>query len=964
MVYLNQVIAQIRFQLEQLSSQNAHHEFEHLCRHLTRNRICSNILPATGPVSSAGDQGRDFETFRTFLDSASLTGNAFIGLISDNPLVFACSLQKNILSKIKSDIETIMSSGSEVSGVYYFCTTDVPVGKRHELKDWAKNTFSINLEIIDGQAISEFLAEPDAFWIAVQYLSIPEEIYPKPVKDPLEWYDKLRHSSESNLIINYAMFCDIKQAARYALNHKEKYIDLTFWIKSISAFSESTLYGLSKRASYEVIVLSIRGLRTLLGQEERVRKYLNDIHNINNSSDFNDAAIILNYCIGACFSNNLNINKDELYNWKKTLIEILEDHIIKAETPGLKCPLLEVRGFLALSPDLKETNHIDIDGAYKWWGQMIDQVEDAPLFPLESFADYLTDFIPFIGNHEQYSVLTQKTDTLLTDRQGGYIAAEKCLDRAKAFVKTGQITQALNHLHKSKIAWFTEETLESSLAVMLLISSCYEELQLLYAAKYYTFAVAFVSINSPDLDIKYILPKALIRISSVDYALGNWSGFLDFSELGLKAHGLFSSDVGDFEKNKELESVIFNSTMVKVITEIFDQDLAKCINGRMELWPFQDWLSELYPIAHSIWYDKDPSEIWECLEEQLLGRPFGDVSKTREFSWSELGISLRVLWANTYELTPIAEQFIAIFQIFLADLVNYDLCVLKTDITVSVSQDDRKRPHLNSLPSNKGRKWELVFPQKEDINNLDIVTECLALSTTILLDVTLIPSEKFFKIIENRFKEGVSSKIFVAKPYEVIYRFFITEDFFAKFERKNKNIPENQRAFTLQYNKALGWYDKPGPGYTPETSKEWISNRYRRLIIPIKYTIERLKRETPFKNTVKSLKENGWKDWHILAAINGAVLNYRVQKSNNIQEFKQEYLKLINVPETKESLSVPLSEFTEKKLRFHIQNNMLSFLNVLKLEIKQNTPDIDAINHFLANRYNYWSDDIEHDSFF
>lgn len=65
MATLAEVKAQIRFALEQLSAKNAHHEFEHLCLDLARLRICSNVLPATCPVAAGGDQGHDFETFRT-----------------------------------------------------------------------------------------------------------------------------------------------------------------------------------------------------------------------------------------------------------------------------------------------------------------------------------------------------------------------------------------------------------------------------------------------------------------------------------------------------------------------------------------------------------------------------------------------------------------------------------------------------------------------------------------------------------------------------------------------------------------------------------------------------------------------------------------------------------------------------------------------------------------------------------
>jgi hypothetical protein len=191
MASLDQVISQIRFGLEQLSSKNAHHEFEHLCRHLARARICSNILPATCPVSAGGDQGRDFETFRTYLKSTSLADSTFIGLASDKPIAFACSLEKKVKlkGKIESDVQTIISSGSKIEAVHYFCGADLEVAKRHKLKTWARDTYQLELEIYDGTAISELLADREVFWIAERYLSIPAEIFPRaPESEEDEWY--------------------------------------------------------------------------------------------------------------------------------------------------------------------------------------------------------------------------------------------------------------------------------------------------------------------------------------------------------------------------------------------------------------------------------------------------------------------------------------------------------------------------------------------------------------------------------------------------------------------------------------------------------------------------------------------------------------------------------------------------------------------------------------------------------
>src|SRR5215213_9646580 len=124
----------IRFGLSQLGAQNQHHDFEHIARHIARNRIASNILPATGPVAGRGDQGRDAETFRTYLLENPLKGSAFVGLVADKPIAFACTIQQDALPrKIQQDVETITASGIPVASIHYFTVANVRSGDRHKL---------------------------------------------------------------------------------------------------------------------------------------------------------------------------------------------------------------------------------------------------------------------------------------------------------------------------------------------------------------------------------------------------------------------------------------------------------------------------------------------------------------------------------------------------------------------------------------------------------------------------------------------------------------------------------------------------------------------------------------------------------------------------------------------------------------------------------------------------------------
>jgi hypothetical protein len=99
----------IRFALSDLSSQSAHHEFEQLCRHIAKRRIASNVIPATGPVAAGGDQGRDFETFRTYLRERLPFAIGFLALAAEDTIAFACTLQENDLpSKIRADIKLVI----------------------------------------------------------------------------------------------------------------------------------------------------------------------------------------------------------------------------------------------------------------------------------------------------------------------------------------------------------------------------------------------------------------------------------------------------------------------------------------------------------------------------------------------------------------------------------------------------------------------------------------------------------------------------------------------------------------------------------------------------------------------------------------------------------------------------------------------------------------------------------------
>jgi len=975
---LTQVIEQIRFGLEQLSARNGMYEFEHLCRHYARNRICSNILPSSGPVSAGGDQGRDFESFHTYLRQSPISNSSFVGLVSKGPIAFACTLtQKDRISqKIKSDIRTIMSSGTPVIDIHYFCTCDIPAGLRHKLIKWTRDNYEINLEIHDGQALSEHLSDCDIFWIAEEYLKIPADIYPPAPRDSEnEWYEKHNYEwkNSPNPPINFSDFFQIKDAIRFATSSTQTKQDIPFWINCLNKLISSTPYkSLKRKATYEIAVASLRGLGTLTGYEQKLREYFNNISNLDEVSELEDVTVLLEYCIGAHIRNVVKLKMDELIEWKSNIITKIQTELQKTEMPGRRCYLLEIRGFLHLLPGPRQEDPSDLAATIKCWLDLTSIANKAHSYPLERFADRLTQFVEIMENYislidsSDFRKLTHQVDKLLSKRHGGFIAAEKCRDRSMAFYKKGKIIQAIKELHVSKIKWFADETLKGSLLAILFISKCYFDLGLIFASKYYALAAAYISLNSSKEEVKYLASRALISAAECDYILGAFHGFFDFTDIGLKVHSAFPRDTDSSDSESEIKRTILHSSTIYAFAKCLAPNLLEFISERIGRWKgLEDYFKELIPEAEKAWCKKDPSEVRSNIKEQMLGNPFSDFGRKRSIAFQALGIVWNFKFNNNYILTSLSEEFIAFLQVLLADLAEIDLCLLPTKIDVDIELGTEDEAGIVPIPSNVKSSWRLTLTDIKTEKGSEMMV--FSLATWLLMQVSLLLEDKFQEQIESSFKKGLMNKVFIGQRYKKMYLESINEQDFKSVERKIKPNIKNDISFHPVIHHQMKWHGGPGPGYSKKSSKEVIENRYKNSIPVIQYTIKHLYKDPSFKRTVTLLRKDGWLDWHILTAVALAAVNYRARNELGPNapsvKYKTRFLELMNQPETDDAEFIPIVEFSKKRLRFQLYASMLSTLKSLGFEIHQQTPDLNAISIFLGKRYNYWTDDIDHPNY-
>jgi hypothetical protein len=978
MANITEVVSQIRFGLEQLSPRNAHHEFEHLCRHLARARICSNILPATGPVAAGGDQGRDFETFRTYLSASPIANSTFIGLVSSKPIGFACSLEKKgtISRKIKSDVTTIVSSGSVVDAVHFFAVANITLAIRHKLQAWAMSTHHVELEIHDGNAISELLADREVFWIAVTFLSIPAEIFPRASEsDDDRWYESVlsRWKDQKPTGKNSAEFSEIKLAARLAFLNERLRQDLPFWITLIEkTFLDSPITNLRRRAIYEVCFLNLRGLNSLEGYEGLLRDYFSTIPNLSSATDLEDARNLVSYCTGALGHGVVGLTIQEVSDWQHSLIQRIDELLKETVHPNVEASLLGLKGWMFLIIDPVTPRPFDFEMTIEWWMKLADVVDSAPMFPLQRFADNATELLELILEINpktqipaNYFQLTEKLDDLLAKRLGGFTAAENSLKRASVLHDQGRVLDAIDLLHRSKLDWYASETLREALSTMLFLSRAYMQLGLLFAAKYYALAVAFIAINNTQPSVRPYASRGLMRAATWDYILGAFCGFLNLTDIEIPIHQAHARDAGDLEKNTELHSIVFHLVMLKAISERVNPDFDHLVSTRIEKWLPKEWVDGILPEARQSLAGMDDEQLKEHLASELLGMPYDDLGPQRKVAWSALGVRWSAMWKNDYATTKEAEQFVAILQVYLVEIARHDLCLLKTSVHISLELVDSGAIEIHPIPSNSGRIWKVLLPRSgvhspADLGKTHI--DVFSAVDQILLEISLLPESGYLEIMKSLFKRGLANRIFVAHPYEAVYGEFIQQDDFNQFDRNANKNPFGEFNVPVFEHKELRWNNSPGPTYDRSSAEQALKNRYERIMPSIRYTLPRLLEVPRFRRTIANLRQKGWLDWHILTAVSGATMNERLNREFADEHDPERVTELYRgLSEEKEEWEpVPLNIFEEGVLLFCLYTNMPSTLKGLELECHQLTPDFEGIEEFLRHRYNYWTDDLPH----
>ncbi|TFV29877.1 hypothetical protein E4K10_45875 [Streptomyces sp. T1317-0309] len=856
-----QLERRIRFELSILGESNSHHEFEALCLGLARRRIASNLLPATGPVSSGGDQGRDAESHWTNIPRELPGTSCFEVLASTERVVMACTIQSSdVPAKIRKDLASICRQGTAVDRVIYFTVTAVPTAKRHALIEEAADTHHVELDIWDAAALSHHLADYDLFYLAVQYLHLPSDLAPPRPESagvlPV-WYvearQRWRTSEEPGSTLGDLV--DLRGPLRHATFHAEARADLPEWIGHTRALLDAARgEHTALRARYEIVVATLRGLESMRPVDQLARDFFTTVTTDGALTDpgiLEDAVVLLEYVFGALIRRLTNITLDELYGWQSRLEGKADSLLAAGLPPNATAHLLALRARLALHTDMtvdlatvpqdlpsiaEITEQVrlsaeagepanafqfgppltDIDTGMRTLARLGRHLNDAPLFPIEHTADLFDLLSPLLVDHPLYREVRDLLDAA-TDRATGQAArGERAQARGLALVESGRIPQALQEIHEAKANWWHGDTLEGGLTMLLLCSRIYSELGLATAAKQYALAAAASARSAPDPELNGFIPRGIIRAAQYDHQAGNWLSATHLFRIGLMAQSAYLDEPYNPERYPYVWQMMANQAITMraaLAVRPGFVPLVREITASVDIDTIIDEMLAPADAGASATEDAYADEA----DRQGLGRPFSDAGPVRRYTWSALGVDWEVTCPNDRLSVLAAERYTAALQVFLADLATQDPLFLPGRLTIAVCADTaltHDQPAVCEQATDPEiNRWTLRLPPVDRPGAARKPTHLLTAVVTVVLSQSLLPDEAFMNLLERVSVSGLWHKLFTGRPYDELADFLTVDDYQMMAALADPAIGADSIPGGQSGRPALQAKTGPGPGY-------------------------------------------------------------------------------------------------------------------------------------------------------
>ena len=889
--------------------------------------------------------------------------------------LFACSLEKNCKKKVRKDLAAAKDFGEQVDQLDFFHHLPVKTADRHKLAKEAQEKCGLKLEIFDGPAIAEMLADPQTLWIAERYLSLPSEfILPREVASP-EWFEAVLHRTYDQRNLRSADFFELKEAVRFATWRPEHHTDLDKLLEDTQLFRNHPFPGIQRKAIYETFVASLRGLETTTGLEPQLREYFAEVESLNEPSEVEDGAVLVGYALGAKARGVLDIPLTELRSWHDRLSTRIATLRSESETAGRQCSCLFVEGYLAFNKFLTIAHETETAGlaelrgggkaAIAIWHRLLKKAPNAPMFPIERLTRLLSELVVPLDNVTGLDQLIRELDKLSAKRSGRERIAENHRERAKSYRKAEHHLRALEELHSAHSeSFFSGASLDAVIACIQL-SKLYAQLHLYFAAKYYGLAAAYAALRLPDEQLRKFAYVGCAEAASADYASGaSLLYFLAAHLFVMLTHEYSMGGSEDLKKEEWARINFYALVLARGAGLVLEKLQHVIISQFLPVLGLDEVYAESNDELDQFFSKIQNSDALAAMAtSEGVAPPFSDTGGKRTVAWHQLSTNWHLEWETNYDTERQAEALAGYLQILLADFATIELSMIPGDVFVCIAVHDGKL-EIREEPDNDRVSRVVLLPRftTETRDSLPSAAEVVAI--VLLSTASALPMEEFRNRCEARFAAGLRNRLSVYRSAETLFEEFYSREAYAQLYNVGRSGFIHMPEYVIRTRKELDGPQGTHPMYDREKFLTLIRNRYKNVEPLIRFTLPRLIRDGKFQSVMHELRAEGWKDWHLLMAIEGIRFNYLLNNNRELSRTfdkgnKKSLMEFRGRPEEENSPEVPLTYFTAEALRQSLTLTQMSTLKGLGLDVKQSTPNLKGIGHLLR-RFHYWDDDVDH----
>jgi hypothetical protein len=354
------------------------------------------------------------------------------------------------------------------------------------------------------------------------------------------------------------------------------------------------------------------------------------------------------------------------------------------------------------------------------------------------------------------------------------------------------------------------------------------------------------------------------------------------------------------------------------------------------------------------WKGATDAEVWKQAGAELDGQPFDDVDRVRSIRWRALGVEFHLKVRNDRRGIAVAEALAAATQILVASAAHRELKLTRGAVTVDV-ECVPGAGFRSTRQSQSKRIWSVTIGDdwtglKKNGPTFDEVGAAMDW----LRSLSLSPSNEFQRETNELLREGLTAAVFIGRPFAELWDRWIGGTGVA--ESLSGLSRQALPVWTPRERPEVAWRETAlvGPSTSVSALRAAIQRRYDRGTEALPQTLARLARSADFQRVARGLREQGWRDWHILAAVFHVVVNWRLRDQpppRTRDEARAHARKMIEFRESLDDPEVPIGMMVDvSALKAMRDVFLVSMLPHADLDNRESMPDIASLEEFLRAR--------------